>query len=112
MKLSLTSPHTAFTHNRKYSSVFIILSVLLCAASVGVSFWSIKQSEVLHGDLIRSQIYELKKSFLKDSVDNMITHIDAVRRTVLAQETHRAENLAQIIDTLLTEKPSASIQKI
>lgn len=104
MKLTPPSPHTAFIHSRKYSYIVIILSVLLCAVSVGVSFWSINRSEILHGDLIRSQIYELKKSFLKDSVDNMISHIDAVRESVLDQEKQRAQNLAHVIGFLLSEK--------
>ncbi|HOE07745.1 MAG TPA: sensor domain-containing diguanylate cyclase [Treponemataceae bacterium] len=112
MKLTPPSPHTAFIHTRKYSYIVIILSVLLCAVSVGVSFWSINRSEILHGDLIRSQIYELKKSFLKDSVDNMISHIDAVRESILDQEKQRAQNLAHVIGFLLSENSEASLQRI
>lgn len=96
-------------NGKKYSFFILSIMLLLCAVSVGVSFWSIKQSESLHGDLVRTQIYELKKSFLQDSVENMITHIDAARSMQLQQETALAQTIVNNISFLLTQDENIPI---
>lgn len=112
MKKNFQFPFIAYFAGKKYSHILVVLMLLLCAVIVGISFWSIKLSESLHGDIIRTQIYDLKKSFLQDSVENMILHIDAVREIVLEQEKEEAQILIEYTAALLTIEALNSFDEI
>ncbi len=102
---------TIFLSNRKYSLVFFLLMLLLCAASIGVAVWVVDQSEKIHADLVRTQIYELKKNFLKDTVENMIVHIEAVRKHTALDEYNRGEfAAAQAVAAIASDTFTSSIR--
>ncbi len=64
---------------RQYYRFLLIFMILLCSLCIGLSFWSLKDAETVHAGQTYQQLYAIKKTFLKDTVQNLIRDIDRLR---------------------------------
>jgi len=85
---------------KRYYQALLILMPLMCALCIGLSFWAIRNAESVYATETYKQIYSIKKTFLKDTVQNVLREIDAYRRTFRDQAIDR---LDQIVDRLNEE---------
>jgi len=81
---------------RQFYTVFLMSMILLCAVSIGASFWAVGHAEKVHAELVKDQIYGLKMTFLRDTVQNMLRDIDRLRNE--NRERARAEVDHLLID--------------
>lgn len=103
---------------KNFLFVFFLFMLLLCIGSVSVSFWAVHKAESLHGDLTKEQIYELKRTFLKDTVHNVLSDIDEIRakrykeikektdiiiNAIALSSCHTQELDLKALDTLLSD---------
>lgn len=66
---------------RKHYYVFLaVFMFFLCALCIAITFWAIRSSEAIHASQTYTQIYEIKKTYLNNTVQNMIRDIDRVRQ--------------------------------
>ncbi len=91
---------------RHFYVVFLVLMIILCAISIGVSFWAVSNAERLHADLVKDQIYGLKKTFLHDTVQNMIQNIARLRIDNRRRAQSEAEQLVDDLRLLYRLDPS------
>lgn len=75
---------------RQYNKFLMIFMVLLFAMCAGLFLWTIRSAERVHAAQTYEQIYNIKKAFLKDTVQNMIRSIDRFR------DLNRAHTKGQI----------------
>ena len=76
---------------KRYYQALLILMPLMCALCIGLSFWAIRNAESVYATETYKQIYSIKKTFLKDTVQNVLREIDAYRRTFRDQAIDRLD---------------------
>ncbi|HQO66048.1 MAG TPA: cache domain-containing protein, partial [Spirochaetales bacterium] len=64
---------------KHFYTVFVASMAILCAASAGTAFWAVRRAEGMNAALVQERIYEFKRTFLRDTVRNMIRDIDRLR---------------------------------
>lgn len=72
--------------------------LVLCLLAVCLAILAIHRAEVIHASETYDEIYEIKRTFLKDTVHNVIRNIDNIRtfNVALADEV-RARLVAEIV---------------
>lgn len=87
---------------RQFYLVFLVSMILLCAVSIGASFWAVAHAEKVHAELVKDQIYGLKMAFLRDTVQNMLRDIDRLRNEnrerARAEMDHLLDDLRRVYD--------------
>ncbi|MFA6507813.1 MAG: hypothetical protein WCT14_17050 [Treponemataceae bacterium] len=64
---------------RQYYRLLLSFMMVLCVLSIGLSVWSITNARQAQASEIHKQIYAIKKTFLKDTVHNVMRDIDEHR---------------------------------
>ncbi len=65
---------------RRAHVLFLVLFMsVLCAGTALITAWAIRSAETIHAKQTYDEILKIKKSYLKDSVTNMIRTLDRVR---------------------------------
>lgn len=64
---------------RQYYRFLVFFMLILCALCICLSYVTIKGAENVHAKQTYDQIFLIKKTFLKDTVQNMIRDIDMIR---------------------------------
>lgn len=92
---------------KRYYQTLLILMAIMCAISIGLSFWAIHNAESVYMTETYRQIHDVKKIFLKDTVQNTLRDIDATRARLRTEANERLEEIADLLDE---ESRSASGQ--
>lgn len=90
---------------KRYYQTLLVLMLIMCAVSIGLSFWAIHKAESVYATETYKQIYAIKKAFLKDTVQNVIREIDAYRKTFRGRANERLEEIADLLDEEYRDSP-------
>jgi diguanylate cyclase (GGDEF)-like protein len=89
-----------------YLNILLIsLMGALCVVSISMSFWAVRSAEQLHAELTHDQIYELKKSFLRDTVQNMFRDIDRLRESYRSHAREEIDLLSGSLELFARSNP-------
>ncbi|HHU37340.1 MAG TPA: diguanylate cyclase [Treponema sp.] len=65
---------------RKSHYRFIVIFMLfLCGISISLTLWTVQSARIIHAQQTYTEIYSIKKMFLKNTVQNMVRNIERMR---------------------------------
>lgn len=67
------------TIRRQYYRFLLAFMIVLCAICLALSLWAINGTEAVHAEQTYTQIYAIKKAYLRNTVQNMMHDIDRFR---------------------------------
>ena len=85
-------------------SLFLLFLYVLC---IGVSFWALNDAQKLYASQTYNQIYGIKKTYLRDTVQNMVRNIDRIRANNRSIAAAHIEELGQILGRLYEISPDS-----
>jgi len=83
---------------KRYYQTLLILMPVMCAVCIGLSFWAIHNAESVYASETYKQIYAIKQTFLKDTVQNVIREIETYRKSFRHQANERLEQIVDVLD--------------
>lgn len=92
----------AFIIKRKYTFVVAIITGIICYAVIYFYLFSITEVSNVYIDKTQETIIQMKKDFLKDTVNNLISEIDAERKSKAENMERQVYNTSAIINLKLT----------
>jgi hypothetical protein len=88
-----------------HSAFFFFVMLLLFSVSIGISRWSVRESEKIHARLVRQRIYDFKKDLLRDTVRNFLREIDRMREANRLKAREEMRNIIGEIGHLDRQHP-------
>ena len=79
---------------KKYYILLAFLALLMCAFCIFIPISSVNRVETIYREYTREKIFDIKKTFLKDSVNNIIKSIESTQVEVMQKYEQRAKRLA------------------
>ncbi|MDD2481496.1 MAG: sensor domain-containing diguanylate cyclase [Lutispora sp.] len=84
---------------RKKFYIYILLFIMIiCSISISIFIYSIKNVEKIYGENIQQSVNDIKKTFLKDTVNNVIFKIDQTHNQITNQYVVLANKSIRIFD--------------
>ena len=91
---------------KRYYQTLLILMLIMCALSIALSLWAIHNAESVYATETYKQIYAIKKTFLKDTVQNVIREIDAYRENLRGQANTRLDEITDSLNHEYHDTPA------
>lgn len=80
---------------KKFYMYILLFIIIICSISIFIFVYSIKNVESIYEKNVQENIYSLKKGFLKDTVNNVISLIEQVREQNINQYALLADNASK-----------------
>ena len=79
--------------------------LVLCLIAIALTVWAIQSAEVIYARRIYDEIYGIKKTFLKDTVHNVIRNIDDIRASNVALAAQVRDRLVAELTQMYADDP-------